>query len=168
MKNGIKHIAAAGILVLMLAAMFCGCGRKSEAAEPAQGAANEAVNTASNEASESAAEVIDAQEPESETEETLSDEQVLSAIRNYCFVMNPDLEDIVKAAEYPAYWEIAASDDKEIVILFRSYTGALVRYYVDRATGDTYVTEFVPGITDEEQQTDESFNVRDYYSGEEK
>ena len=92
----------------------------------------------------------------------LSDEQALAAIRNYCYVSNPDLESIVNAGEVPVYWEIASSDASEIVVLFRSYTGAQIRYYIDRISGDTYVTEFVPGITSEEMRTDESFNVRDY------
>ena len=50
----------------------------------------------------------------------------------------------------------------EIVILYRSYTAAQIRYYIDPNTGDTYVTEFVPGITDEEERTEETFNVKDY------
>ena len=99
----------------------------------------------------------------SETAEPLSDEQALSAVRNYCCAMNPDLESIVEDAEYPVYWDIHSSDEHEIVILFRSYTGAQNRYHIDRITGDTYVTEFVPGITLEEQRTDERFNVRDYF-----
>ena len=93
----------------------------------------------------------------------LSDEQALTAIRNYCIAGNPDLESIA-AEDYPTYWELASSDANQIVVLFRSYTGALVRYYIDRATGDTYVTEFVPGITAEEMRTEESLNVRDYLS----
>ncbi len=32
----------------------------------------------------------------------------------------------------------------------------------DPASGDTYVTEFVSGITPEEERTDETFNVREY------
>lgn len=44
-----------------------------------------------------------------------------------------------------------------------SYTAAQIRYYIDRNTGDTYVTEFVPGMTDGEGKTDEQFNVKDYY-----
>ena len=52
--------------------------------------------------------------------------------------------------------------DAEAVVLFNSYTGAQVRYYIDRDTGETRVTEFVPGITAEETQTDESFNARNY------
>ena len=93
---------------------------------------------------------------------TLSDEVALSAVRQHCLDANPDLESIVNAGEYPVTWEIAASDEKEIVVLFRSYTGAQLRYHVDRVSGETYVTEFVPGITSEEQLTEESMNVWDY------
>ncbi len=69
---------------------------------------------------------------------------------------------MVNAGEYPIFWEIAAADEQQVVVLFRSYTGAEVRYYIDRASGEAYVTEFVPGITPEEQRTEESLNVRDY------
>ena len=82
-------------------------------------------------------------------------------IQNYCLRENPDLESIVNAGEYQTYWEIESSDAQQIVVLFRSYTGALVRYYIERATGYTYVTEFVPGVTQEEQRTEESFNIWD-------
>lgn len=97
-----------------------------------------------------------------ETVTKLTDEEALAAIRNYCCLANPSLEEIVNAGEYPAYWEIASGDEEEVVVLYRSYTGALVRYYIGRATGNTTVTEFVPGITAEEQPTDENFNARDY------
>ena len=106
-----------------------------------------------------------AAEAPAETEagtETLSDEQALAAIRQYCFVSNPDLESIVNAGEYSVYWDVVSSTDSEIVVLFRSYTGAEIRYYIDPVSGGTYVTEFVPGITPEEQRTEESFNARDF------
>ncbi len=92
----------------------------------------------------------------------LSDEQALAAIQNYCYSSNPDLKEIVNAGEHPVYWEIESGDEQQVVVLFRSYTGALVRYYIDRTTGDTYVTEFVPGVTGEEQRTEESFNAWQY------
>ena len=60
------------------------------------------------------------------------------------------------------YWDIADSSEKEAVVVFRSYTGALNRYYIDRATGEAYITEFVPGITPEEVRTEEHINVKDY------
>lgn len=92
----------------------------------------------------------------------LSDQMALELIARHCMEQNPDLEEIVNAGQYDAYWEIVSSDPQEVVILFRSYTGAQVRYYVDRATGDVHVTEFVPGITPEEMPSEESLNVWDY------
>ena len=92
----------------------------------------------------------------------LSAEQTLAAVKKYCFAANPDLESIVQAGEYPVYWEIASASGQEIVVLFRSYTGAQLRYYIDPVTGDTTVTEFVPGVTAEEAPTGESFNAWDY------
>lgn len=131
------HATTFVLLLFVLMTMLCGCGRKSEPGYLPK--------------------------TEVETAEKLTDEQALSAIKNYCYITNPDLEGIVNAKEYIVYWEIASSDEHEIVVLFRSYTAAQVRYYIDRATGDAYVTEYVPGITLEEQRTGESFNVRDYF-----
>ncbi len=92
----------------------------------------------------------------------ISEEQALSGIRAYCCSVNPDLEEIVNKGEYPAYWELESADEAQIVVLFRSYTGALIRYYIDRATGETYETEFVPGVTAEETRTDLRFDLRSY------
>ena len=92
----------------------------------------------------------------------ISDEQALAAIQNYCYSVNPDLEDMVKAEEYPIYWEIVSSEENEVVVMYRSYTGAQNLYYIDRSTGDTYETEIVPMISPDETQTGENFNVKDY------
>ncbi len=91
----------------------------------------------------------------------LSDGQALSAIRNYCLIGNPELGSET-AGEYPVYWEVSSSTDSEIVVVFRSYTGSINRYYIDPVSGETYVTEFVPGIIEDEQRTDESLNAWDY------
>ena len=142
------------ILLLMLMTAFSGCGREKDTVENA-----EPVPDTVSVSTDEPAEVPEAEEADGSK---LTDEQALSAIRNYCYSRNPDLEGIVTAGEYPVYWELSSGDEHETVVLFRSYTGALVRYYIDRATGETYVTEFVPGITPEEERTDESFNIRDY------
>ena len=94
--------------------------------------------------------------------DALTEEQALEAIKNYCYMLDPNLKDMEDSEEYTIYWEVFTNEDQEIVVLFRSYTGARIRYYVDPASGDTYVTEFVPGITDEEERTEENFNIRDY------
>ena len=90
---------------------------------------------------------------ESGPEKIVTDEQAVTAIRE---------EDIENAGEYPVYCDVESATDQEIVVLFRSYTGAQIRYYIDRISGNTYVTENVPGITDEEERTDEEFSVWDY------
>ena len=95
-------------------------------------------------------------------ERRLTDDQALTAIRRYCYLSNPSLEHIVAEGQYPAYWTIEDSSDSQIVVLFRSYTGALLRYYIEPVTGDTHVTEFVPGVTDDEQPTDETLTAWDY------
>lgn len=99
---------------------------------------------------------------EAKTEPALSDEQALEAVKEYCIESNPDLKDMLDSEDYTIYWEVESSEADEIVVLYRSYTGAEVRYYVDPVTGEAYVTEFVPGITEEEQRTDETLNVREY------
>ena len=139
-------------ILLMLCTVLAGCTEKTD----------EAVKTEVNKEPVVQTEVID-ETPTADTENDLiSDDQAITAIKNYCHISNPDLENIEKEGEYPVYWEVQSSDENEIVVLFRSYTGALIRYYIDPVSGDTYVTEFVPGITSEEEKTDEELNVKDY------
>lgn len=146
------------VLALSMTMTICSCGKKSDETAVENGAETNITTE------ETMAEVMtETTTTEATTTELISDEQAIIAIRNYCCIMNPDLESIV-AEDYPVYWEIASSDESVVVILFRSYTGALVRYYIDRATGNTNVTEFVPGIMEQEEPTDESFNVTDYMS----
>jgi hypothetical protein len=136
----------------MLCTVLAGCTEKTD----------EAVKTEVNKEPAVQTEVI-YETPTADTENDLiSDDQAITAIKNYCHISNPDLENIEKEGEYPVYWEVQSSDENEIVVLFRSYTGAQIRYYIDPVSGDTYVTEFVPGITSEEEKTDEELNVKDY------
>ena len=92
----------------------------------------------------------------------ISDEQAIAAIKRYCYSSDPNLESMVDAGDYPIYWDLSSSDEHEIVVLFRAYTGAQIRYHIDPVSGETYTTEFVPGISMEEERTEERFNVRDY------
>ena len=92
----------------------------------------------------------------------LTDEEALSSVRNYCLSNDPELESITDSEDYTVYWEIVSSDESEIVVLYRSYTGAEIRYYIDRVMGSAEVTEFVPGITAEEQPTSECFFAWDH------
>ena len=94
----------------------------------------------------------------------ITDDAALSAIQNLCLEENPSIVDYLKEGEVPLYWVVESSDNKQIVVLYRSYTGSQTRYYIDRVSGETYVTELVPGIIDEETENGQTFNIRDYIS----
>ena len=156
-----KAIISAIAAIMLVLPIVSGCGNKNNPVEREE-AVIDAEPVPDSELNRS--EEPDTMVMTSGTESgNITDEQALSAIRNYCYANNPELESIEEDGEYPVYWEIASSDENEIVVLFRSYTGAEIRYYIDPVSGETYVTEFVSGITDEEERTDESFNVKDYY-----
>ena len=95
-------------------------------------------------------------------ESVLTEEQALLAVQNYCLLSNPQLEEIVKTGDYPVSWGISPGGGDRIVIVYRSYTGSQNHFYIDPVSGETYVTEFVPGVMDQEQRTDESLNIWDY------
>ena len=94
----------------------------------------------------------------------ITDDAALSAIQNLCLEENPGIVDYLAEGEVPLYWVVESSDNKQIVVLYRSYTGSQTRYYIDRVSGETYVTELVPGIIDEETENGQTFNIRDYFT----
>ncbi len=94
--------------------------------------------------------------------EVISEDQAYNAVINYCKTTNPDFDAEINSEGYTEYWDVSTDENGKIVVLYRSYTAAQIRYYIDPASGETYVTEFVPGITDEEQKTGETFNAKDY------
>ena len=121
----------------------------------------ESVSVTETEQTTQTSEDISAEQSENKTE-ALTEEQALKAIKIYCSINNPELEKEMDSDEYTVYWDVETNENSEIVVLFRSYTGSQTRYYIEPISGETYVTELVPGIIDEEQRTDVSFNARDY------
>ncbi|MBQ2185040.1 MAG: hypothetical protein II399_10430 [Lachnospiraceae bacterium] len=92
----------------------------------------------------------------------ITDDEALSAIQNLCLEENSGIVDVLAKGETPLYWVVESSDDKQVVVLYRSYTGSETRFYIDRVSGETYETDLVPGIIDEETENGVTFNVRDY------
>lgn len=92
----------------------------------------------------------------------ITEDQALAAIKKYWFEKEPELEDMLDSDEYTIYFEVTTNDDGEIVVLYRSYTAAETRYYIDPETGNANITELVPGIFDEETASNEKLNIRDY------
>lgn len=130
------------LLMCCMLTMLAACGAKTEA-ETEYGVHTEAI-------------------PESNATGSITQDQALEAIKQYCFANNPDLEEMAGSDEYTIFWDVTTNDAGEIVVLYRSYTGAEIRYYIDPESGDAHTTELVPGIIDEEQPSDETLNVRDY------
>lgn len=152
MKNILKRLSVV-VIALMLVLSMVACGKE------------ETNNTADNNR------VVDDNkddnsgddaDSDNDADAKITDDQALNAIKKYCVEKNPDLEGMVNSGEYEIYWNVESSSGTEIVVLYRSYTGAQVRYYIDPTSGDTYETEFMPGISSEEERTEETFNVKDY------
>ena len=120
-----------------------------------------ACGTKTEETSSLQVEEIPAAE-ESVQVDKITEEQATQAIHDYCIESFPDLANMEGSDDYTLYWEASTNENGEIVVLYRAYTGALIRYYVNPETGETYVTEQVPGIIDDEQRTEETLNVKDY------
>ncbi len=94
--------------------------------------------------------------------DVISEDQAYNAVINYNKAIGSGIDDELNTEGYIEYWDVSTNEDGKIVVLYRSYTAAQIRYYIDPVSGDAYVTELVPGIIDEEQENGETFNARDY------
>ena len=156
MKNILKRLSVVVIaLFLVLSMVACGKGEAKNINDNNQ-KNNQVVDDNKDDNSG------DDTDSDNDADAKITDDQALNAIKKYCFEKSPDLEGMVNSGEYEIYWNVESSSETEIVVLYRSYTGAQVRYYINPTSGDTYETEFMPGISSEEERTEETFNVRDY------
>ncbi|RKM62210.1 hypothetical protein D6855_01965 [Butyrivibrio sp. CB08] len=94
--------------------------------------------------------------------DVITEDQAYAAVINYNKAIGSGIDGEINSEGYSEYWDVSTNADGKIVVLYRSYTGAQTFYYVEPTSGETYVTELVPGIIDEEQETGEKFNARDY------
>ncbi len=91
----------------------------------------------------------------SSSETQLTEEKAYEAIQNYCnetYGYTPESSSM--------YIEIGDEIDNEYQMRFRSYTGAFVYFYIDKATGDARMVEKVPDLDVEEESG--TINVFDY------
>ncbi len=102
----------------------------------------------------------------SDAPDVITDEEALDAVRSFVASTNPEIVAMENSDDYTVVFEVESSTDEEVVVLFRSYTASQTRFYIDRQTGDTKVTELVPGIIDEETPTGETFNIKNYMGDE--
>ena len=71
-------------------------------------------------------------------------EMAYEGVSNYCH----SEYDWSVAKENPSimYVQMGEETDSAYQVVFRSYTGALVNFYVDKATGTTKMEEYVPTL----------------------
>lgn len=160
--------------ILCTAILLSACGKESPADtssvfEPVESDAGSQQDTSKQDAGKEESQqdaVTEAGEASvaegsSGTSDVVTNDQALRAAFNYYTIQNPGYE---LTGENGEYWDVVSENPDEITAIYRSYTGAINRYYVNPTSGETYVTEFVPGIIDEEQKTGETFNIRDYFT----
>ena len=89
---------------------------------------------------------------------TITQEMAYEGVNNYCHKVydwsvakdNPDI----------MYVQMGEETDSAYEVVFRSYTGAFVHFYVDKASGATKMIEKVPSLNVEEEAG--NINLFDY------
>jgi len=116
------------LAVLMMGALLEGCGTRNESAD-----------------STNSSEVFTSDPSEC----IITEEKAYEGVERYCRSMydwsiaedNPDM----------MYLEMGEETESEYQVIFRSYTGALVYFYVDKSSGTTRLIEYVPSLEIEEE-----------------
>ena len=122
-----KHIAFSFILIVLL---FCSCGSNGRSSESRQVRLDGQVVTDEGEVNT--------------TKSKITAEMALEGVSNYCHSTydwsiakdNPDIMGV----------EMGEETDSTYQVVFRSYTGAFVSFYVDKASGTTRMEEYVPTL----------------------
>ena len=78
------------------------------------------------------------------TKREITAEMALEGVSNYCH----SAYDWSIAKENPSimYVQMGEETDSDYQVVFRSYTGAFVNFYVDKASGTTRMEEYVPTL----------------------
>ncbi|MBO4488991.1 MAG: hypothetical protein J5741_04960 [Bacteroidales bacterium] len=85
-------------------------------------------------------------------------EMAYEGVYNYCHSVYD--WSVVKENPSMMYVEMGEETDSAYQVIFRSYTGALVYFYVDKISGTTRMVEQVPSLGVEEEVG--SFELSDY------
>lgn len=90
--------------------------------------------------------------------DSISARMALDGVSSYCH----SEFDWSAAQENPSIMYVAMADstEKEYKVVFRSYTGSLTYFYVDKSSGSTRMVESVPALNIENEAG--TINLRDY------
>ena len=75
---------------------------------------------------------------------TITAEMAYEGVNNYCH----STYDWSAAADNPSLLSVTMGDETETEyqVIFRSYTGAFVYFYVEKTSGTTWMVEYVPTL----------------------
>ena len=156
-----KNILITMSLLTVLGIAGCGNNNSTAVVLPDESVIEEADTNA--DAEDDYQDPLPAEEDDGEdAPDVVTDEQAIEAVRNYVSSINPDAIEMEESGDHTVYFALESSTGEEIVVMFRSYTASETRFYINRATGETKITEYVPGITDQETETGESFNIKNF------
>ena len=116
------------ILLFLMGTVFQGCGTKNEIAD-----------------SSGPSGVLDNNAPQN----NISEEMAYDGVYNYCrstydWSIAKDNPDIM-------YLKMGEETESEYQVIVRSYTGAFIHFYVDKLSGITRLTEYVPNLEIKEE-----------------
>ena len=122
-----KHIALSFILI---ATLFSSCGSNGRSSESRQARLDGRVVTDEGEANT--------------TKSEITAEMAFEGVSNYCHIAYD--WSVAKANSSIMYVQMGEETDSAYQVVFRSYTGAFVNFYVDKASGTTRMEEYVPTL----------------------
>lgn len=98
------------------------------------------------------------------SQNSISEEMAFEGVNNYCH-SEYDWE-VAKDNPEIMYVEMGEETEAEYQVVFRSYTGSFVYFYVNKSNGTTRLVEYVPTLNVEEEAG--SINIYDYLKSDKK
>ncbi|MBR6681573.1 MAG: hypothetical protein IKL40_01155 [Clostridia bacterium] len=143
------------ILVFVMCAVFQGCGTKNEITDSSGPSEDFDITDNSHSSGD-----LDNKTPQN----NISEEMAYTGVNNYCrsaydWSVAEDNPDIM-------YVKMGEATESEYQVIFRSYTGTFVYFYVDKLSGITRLIEYVPNLDIKEEAG--TIDLYDYLESDEK
>jgi len=136
-----KYIAIASVLIVALSCMSCKNGTDLKQSEQTE--KQDSLPTAKDET------VAEKQDSTVTKNSGITAEMAFKGVDNYCHKEY----DWSMAKKNPSmmYVQMGEETETEYKVVFRSYTGSFVYFFVDKATGKTRMVDYVPALNIEEE-----------------
>ena len=100
---------------------------------------------------------------ETASQNSVSEEMAFEGVNNYC---HSEYDwDVAKDNPEIMYVKMGEETETEYQVVFRSYTGSFVYFYVNKSNGTTRLVEYVPTLNIEEDAG--TINIYDYLKSDE-